>query len=82
MSEADKIIERYKLRANFVATYSILGNNFEYIFNITKEREYSYSKALIQNDFRDCNDLKFLEVGAGNGSNLLFLRNWDLNGKI
>jgi len=68
MDEIDKIKERYKSRqtAEIKSKYA-QGNT--YSKNIVKERELLYASVLT-NKFAKIEDIKLLEIGAGEGLNL------------
>jgi SAM-dependent methyltransferase len=54
-------------------------NSIDYIFNayIQFERELVYT-FILRKQFIEVNDLKILEIGAGNGSNLFFFKRFGL----
>jgi phospholipid N-methyltransferase len=67
-NETDEIRERYNRRLNDPSVASRYGDSF-YNRAATMEREQIYVSALKER-FGDLSRIRFLEIGAGNGSNL------------
>jgi len=70
--ETQKIRERYEKRKN---NSLIKQNNANLYFNhfAQSERELKYAE-IIQENFSDPENIKFLEIGAGSGGNLFFFK--------
>ena len=70
MKETDRIKKRYQARLDDDRVRKNLDNKVynRYIIN---EREKIYEK-IIRSKFKDLSDLKFIEIGAGEGYNLPF----------
>lgn len=70
MEEAEKIKVRYEKRRNNDAGKN---ENAVFIENVIKERETVYSK-ILKEHFSKTDNVKFIEIGAGEGANIDFFR--------
>lgn len=69
-NEINEIRTRYE-RRSLKAQSEKKDRNWPFSYFVQSEREFIYAK-IIRNLFNSCNDIKIIEIGAGNGSNLLF----------
>lgn len=70
MTETDKIKSRYEKRK---VNNAGKNENAVFIENVVKERENIYS-AIIEKYFTDLQNIKFIEIGAGEGANIPFFQ--------
>ena len=71
-SETQKVVERYEKRKS---SDLVLKSSDNYFYNhfIQSERELKYAEILYKH-FQSLDSVKFLEIGAGTGVNLFFLK--------
>lgn len=73
MSELDNIITRYEKRESGKMQFSKSGNLvFEMYRNYEREEKY---KQIILKYYKNLSEIKVLEIGAGDGTNICFFKN-------